>query len=283
MTALVLAAVLAAAVTHAVWNALTHRIDHEPACLTLLGVGRVVCGGTLALLAPLPSAAAWPYLLASVALHVGYQLALIRSFRLGDFGQVYPIARGVAPLAVTLFAVLALHERLDGSTAAGVAVAATGLVGLAIWGARGQARKPTLPPVLMSALTGLAIAAYTVTDGVGVRSADTTAGYIGWLMLLDGTVIPLWSAAVLRGRLLPRVREALWPGLSAGALSVLSYGLVLWAQARAPLAPVAVLRESSVIVGAAIGAWSLRERFGTPRLVAAALVLTGIGLMLAGP
>lgn len=94
MTPLVVGVVLFAAVTHAGWNAITHRIKDELACLSLVGAGRTLCGAVLACLAPLPAPAAWPYLIASVLIHIAYQVALMRSFRLGDFGQVYPIARG---------------------------------------------------------------------------------------------------------------------------------------------------------------------------------------------
>jgi multidrug transporter EmrE-like cation transporter len=70
------------------------------------------------------------------------------------------------------------------------------------------------------------------------------------------------------------------PGLFGGVLSVVSYGLVLWAQTRAPLAPVAVLRESSVIAGAAISVFLFKERFGAARIVAASVMMAGIALML---
>ncbi|MFF5775263.1 multidrug DMT transporter [Streptomyces californicus] len=105
MSPLVVGMVLFAAVTHAGWNAITHRIKDEPACLSLVGAGRTLRGTVLACLTPLPAPAAWPYLTTSVLIHIAYQVALTRSFRLGDFGQVDPIARGIAPLLVTLFAV----------------------------------------------------------------------------------------------------------------------------------------------------------------------------------
>ncbi|MFE7135612.1 EamA family transporter [Streptomyces sp. NPDC057638] len=280
MTPLVVAVVLFAAVTHASWNAITHRIKDELACLSLVGAGRALSGAVLACLAPFPPSAAWPYLIVSILVHIGYQVALMRSFRLGDFGQVYPIARGVAPLLVTLFAVFALGEHLSGASAAGIAVAMTGIVGLALWGVRDRTSRPSGPAVAMATTTGLMIAVYTVVDGVGVREAGAALGYIAWLMLLDGLAIPAYAAATLRGDLLPRLRPVLLPGLVGGVLSVVSYGLVLWAQTRAPLAPVAVLREFSVIAGAAIAAFLFKERFGGPRIAAATLMVIGIALLL---
>ncbi|MFX4290854.1 EamA family transporter [Streptomyces bohaiensis] len=279
MTPLVVAVVLCAAITHATWNAIAHRIPDELAALTLVGVGRTLSGAALALLVPFPAAAAWPYLGASVLLHVAYQLALMRSYRLGDFGQVYPIARGVAPLLVTLFAVFVLGEHLGGAGAAGVAVVLTGILGLALWGVRDRTRRPGGPAVAMATATGVMIAVYTVVDGLGVREADAALGYIAWLMLLDGLAVPMYAAATRRAALLPRLRPFLVPGLVGGALSTLSYGLVLWAQTRAPIAPVAVLREFSVIAGAAIATFLFKERFGGPRIAAAALMVAGIALL----
>ncbi|MFF8988894.1 EamA family transporter [Streptomyces sp. NPDC014983] len=281
MTPLVALVVLLAAVTHASWNAITHRVRDELAGLTLVGVGRTASGALLAAWAPLPAAAVWPFLITSVVLHVGYQVALIRSFRLGDFGQVYPIARGVAPTVVTLFATFVLGERMGTAATTGMVLVTLSLVGLALWGVRGRSRRaPQWPAIAMAATTGLTIAAYTLVDGVGVRTAGAALGYIGWLMVLDGTAIPLYAAVRLRGGLAERLRPVAVPGLLGGVLSVVSYGLVLWAQTRAPLAPVAVLRESSVIAGAAISVFLFKERFGGARIVAAGVMMAGIALML---
>lgn len=282
MTPLVVAAVLLAAVTHAAWNAIAHGIRDQLVAFALIGVADVACGAVVIAYTPIPAAGAWPYLLASVALHVGYQVLLMRSFRLGDFGQMYPIARGTAPLAVTVLAVVFVHERPSGWQTAGVAVASAGLVGVALWGMRGKGVRTPWPALLAALSTGLAIAAYTVVDGVGVRASGTALGYTGWLVALMGPAIPLYALAVRRRALLAQLRPVAGLGLLGGVLSTAAYGLVLWAQTRAPLAPVAALRESSIIAGAAIGALFFKERFGAPRVAASALLATGIALMLTG-
>nr|WP_203605701.1 DMT family transporter [Streptomyces sp. SID8014] len=269
-----------AAFTHAAWNALAHAIKDQLTAFTLIGGGAAVIGGVIACFTALPAAGAWPYLLVSAALHVGYQLLLMRSFSLGDFGQMYPIARGTAPLVVTVLAAVLLGERLDRWQGAGVVLASAGLLGLALWGVRGSGRRPDWPALSAAVATGLAIAAYTVVDGAGVRAAGTPVGYLAWLMILEGLAVPAYALA-RRGRaLLPSLRPHAARGLLGAALSMAAYGLVLWAQTRAPLAPVAALRESSIIVGALIGAFFFKERFGAPRLVAAAVMAMGIGLML---
>lgn len=280
MTPLVVAAVLMAAVTHASWNAIAHGIRDQLLAFTLVGGGGAVCGVALAAVSPLPAAGAWPFLLASAVLHIVYQALLMQSFRLGDFGQMYPIARGTAPLVVTVLAAVFVHEIPDGWALAGVALASAGLVGVALWGIRGSGTRPHWPALLAALATGLAIASYTTVDGLGVprlrqlprlyRLADDPRRHRDPRLRARHPPPPTPHRT-------PPVRPA---GLAGGVLSVFAYGLVLWAQTRAPLAPIAALRESSIIVGAAIGALFFKERFGAPRIAAAGLMVIGIGLML---
>jgi len=280
VTPLVTAAVLAAAVTHAGWNAIAHRITDKLAGFALISGGGALTGLALVPFTAVPAAAAWPYLLGSAALHIAYYALLMRSFRLGDFGQAYPIARGSAPLVVTVLAAVFAHEVPGGWAVAGIALSCAGLTGVALWGLRG--RRPDRAALGAALATGLTIAAYTLVDGLGVRSSGSSLGYIAWLMLIQGTIIPAYALHRWRGVFLATVRPFAVLGLLGALMSVAAYALVLWAQTRAELAPVAALRESSIIVGAAIGAVFFKERFGVPRIAAAALLVVGIGLMLRG-
>ncbi|WP_411089313.1 EamA family transporter [Streptomyces sp. 061-3] len=280
MTPLVAIAVLAAAITHASWNAIAHAIKDQLLSFTLISGGGALLGAVTACFVPLPAAEAWPYLIVSAILHVAYMALLMRSFTLGDFGQMYPIARGTAPLVVTVLAAVFVGERPDGWATAGVAVACAGLVGVALWGIRGSQTRPHWPAITAALATGLAIAGYTTVDGVGVRASGTPLGYIAWLMILEGLAVPAYTLCRRRGQLAAQLRPFAARGLLGAVLSVVAYGLVLWAQTKAPLAPIAALRESSIIVGAAIGTVFFKERFGAPRIAAAGLMVVGIGLML---
>ncbi|MFG2128603.1 EamA family transporter [Streptomyces sp. NPDC048751] len=278
MTPTVAAAVLVAAVTHAGWNALAHRITDKLVGFTLIAGGGTLIGLATAPFVAFPAARAWPYLLGSAVIHIAYYALLMRSFRLGDFGQAYPIARGSAPLVVTVLAALFAHEVPDGWAAAGIALSCAGLTGVALWGLRGQ--RPDWAAIGAALATGMTIAAYTVVDGLGVRASGSATGYIAWLMAVEGLALPTYAVWRWRGDTVARLRPFAAVGLLGAALSVAAYGLVLWAQTRAELAPVAALRESSIIVGAIIGAVFFKERFGAPRIVAAGLLVVGIGLML---
>jgi drug/metabolite transporter (DMT)-like permease len=278
VTPLVASAVLLAAVTHAGWNAIAHRITDKLTGFTLICGGGVLIGLTALPFTAFPAGPAWPYLLTSAVVHVAYYALLMTSFRLGDFGQAYPLARGSAPLVVTLLAAVFAHEMPGAWAMAGIVVSCLGLTGVSLWGLRGS--RPDRAAIGAALATGLTIAAYTVIDGLGVRASHTPLGYIAWLMAIQGVVVPAYMCARARGDTLRLLRPHAALGLLGAALSVAAYALVLWAQTRAELAPVAALRESSIIVGAAIGALVFKERFGAPRLAAAGLLVVGIGLML---
>ena len=278
MTPLVVTAVLLAAVTHAAWNAIAHRITDKLTGFALISGGGLLIGLALTPFTAFPDASAWPYLLVSAAIHIAYYALLMRSFRLGDFGQAYPIARGSAPLVVTVLAAVFAHEVPDGWAAAGVVLSCAGLTGVALWGLRGH--RPNWAAIGAALATGLTIAAYTVVDGLGVRASGSSLGYIAWLMTVQGIFLPAYGVYRWRGETATVLRPFAALGLLGAALSVTAYALVLWAQTRAELAPVAALRESSILVGAAIGALFFKERFGAPRIAAAGLLVLGIGLML---
>ena len=270
-------AVLLAAVLHAVWNAIAHAIDDQLVGFALIGVAVTLGAAVIVLASPAPSRASWPFLVSSAALHVAYNLLLMRSYRLGDFGQVYPLARGTSPWLVAIGAAVFAGEELSVVRLAGVVTISVGLGTLVLAG--GVPTRAARPAIAAALLTGVAIATYTTLDGLGVRSAGTVAGYTGWLFLLQGPVLPLAAVAARRGRLWGQVRPHLALGLLGGLLSLAAYALVLWAQTRGALAPVAALRESSVIVGAVIATVVFGERFGRWRIAATVLVAAGVVLV----
>jgi drug/metabolite transporter (DMT)-like permease len=285
-------AVLVAAVTHATWNAIAHGIKDQVLAFGLIGAGSIAGSVPLVVLAPFPLGACWPYLLGSVFIHVFYNLLLMRSYRYGQFGQVYPLARGISPLVVTVLAATLAAERPAPPQIAGVLVVSCGLAVLVLAGRRkgvdsahgsGSGSAPGRAALIAAGATGLTIAAYTTVDGLGVRLSGSAAGYIGWLMLLESLCVPAWALARRRRDVIGGTsRRVLVSGVTAGALSLLAYGLVLWAQTRGPLAPIAALRETSVIFGAIIGTVVFREPFGRSRIAATVLVVLGVLLLNVG-
>jgi len=285
--------VLAAAVTHATWNAIAHGIRDQLLGFGLIGAGGILVAIPLVIASPFPLSACWPYLVASIIIHVFYNLLLMRSYRHGQFGQVYPLARGTSPLVVTVLAAAFAAERPSVAQVAGVLVVSCGLALLVLAGRTGRRAAAGggsgsagcgggigRAALIAAVGTGLTIAAYTTVDGLGVRLSGSSVAYIGWLMLLESLCVPAWALARRRHELLSGTsRRVLGSGLLAGGLSVLAYGLVLWAQTRGDLAPIAALRETSVIFGAVIGTVVFREPFGRWRIAATLLVVTGVLLL----
>ncbi|QMU70979.1 EamA family transporter [Streptacidiphilus sp. P02-A3a] len=270
--------VLAAAVLHAVWNALAHRIEDKLVGFVLIDLGYLCCAAVLVCFTPLPDAAAWPFIGTSCLLQIVYQVLLLQSYRLGDFGQMYPIARGTSPLLVALASTTVLGQSLPLGGALGLIAVCSGLAGLAF--ADGLPGRAQLPALAAAVGTGVMIASYTVVDGTGVRRSGTVLGYIAWSFLCQGPALPLAAWRLRGGRaLLGALRPAYRTGLAGGALSMLAYGLVVWAQDRGNLAAIAALRETSIVFAALIGALVFRERLGYRRMAASAAVLLGIGVL----
>lgn len=279
MTPTIALTVLCSALLHAVWNSLAHKANDRLVGFALIGAVDMLGGGALALMAGIPPAGAWPFIIASAALHVAYNVLLLASYRLGEFSQMYPLARGTSPWIVALVSVAVLGNDLPARELAGVIAICAGLAALVCIG--GRPTRHDIPALAAALLTGVMIAAYTVVDGLGVREAPLAA-YIGWMFLLQGPPIAVLAVMRRRGVLGPALRESAAAGLTGGVISLAAYSMVLWAQTSGALAPIAALRETSIVFGALIGAVFLGERMGARRALASAVVLVGVVLISMG-
>ncbi len=269
--------VLLAAVLHATWNALVKIGGDRLIVLASVNTVAAIAGLFMIPLAPAPNPESWPYLALSVAVHSGYYFFLLKAYQSGDFSHVYPLARGCAPLMVLLGGAWVAGEYLPPMAITGIGIASIGIASLAFDGGAPWRRDPR--PLLYAVATGVTIASYTVVDGVGVRLSGSPLGYIGWLFAIDGLPIALVALHLRRGLVRPYLRNE-WPHcVGAGLASIGAYGLVIYAMNSGALAAVSALRETSVIIAAAIGTFALGERFGRRRIILAAIVTAGIVLM----
>jgi drug/metabolite transporter (DMT)-like permease len=271
---MVFAAVLAAAALHAGWNAVVKIGLDRFLALALI----VIASGAVALLAlpffAVPHLDAWPFLIVSVGLHLGYNLSLVQAYSTGGLAQTYPIARGTAPLLVALAAALWIGEPLTAAALAAVVMVVLGVWLTALPHARDLVRIERRA-VGFAILTAVFIAAYTVVDGMGARRAGSAHGYALWLFAMDGLVMLILCLWV-RGRVgLGHMLHVLPSGVAGGAMSLAAYWIVIWAMTLAPLARVAALRETSVLFALAIATILLREPPAPLRLVGGLLILLG--------
>ena len=268
--------VLLAAVFHATWNALMKASENPLALAT-----RAVSWGTVVSLPPVAVAwflagrpglplAGWLLALASAFLELIYFISLSTAYQRGDLSVVYPIARGTAPLLAVLVGLLLLGERLHATAGLGVIALLAGIWAVRRPAAAGSALWPAL-------LTGLMIAAYTSLDRIGVRLGPPWI--YGWLLWLFGAIFLIVYTTVRR---VPGSRLTDEPKLSVtvGVLMTAAYFMILFALSVAPLAIIAPLRESAIVLVTAWGIWRLGERRGAwLRIAGAVAILAGIALL----
>lgn len=270
-------AVLAAAVMHASWNVLVKlKLDRF---LSLCLIQTLMGFLGLAMLAafPWPSAASVPYAVVSGLLHLGYFLFLSRSYRTGDLSQVYPIARGAAPL-LTLAATWALmHEEVNLTGGAGVAVLVLGIWVISLVGQRGL-RLDGLT-LFFAIGTSVFVAAYTIVDGIGGRVSGAPSGYAGLVFVFDAVFLAA-AALAMRGPSILREIAPYWKtGIAGAFLSVGAYWIAIWAMTQAPIASVAALRETSILVVMLLSMRVLKETVTLSRLGGAVLIVIGAVLI----
>jgi drug/metabolite transporter (DMT)-like permease len=271
MTLPVATIVLFAALLHACWNALLKGGSDRLWSMTIMGIATSIACTVLLPFLPMPHRASWPYLAGSALLHVGYNIFLIRAYRSGEFGSAYPIARGASPLLVTLGAAAAASGSPSPSGIAGIVLVSGGIISLAFRGRR-------LPEagIFYALGTGVFIAAYSVTDGIGGRPSGNPAAYTLWLCLLWGlTAAPVYW--------LRRRDSRLWRGARAtslaalgGVVSLLAYGIVIFAMTRAPMGSVSALRETSVLFAVLLGRLFFAEPLTLRRIVSALVIAAGV-------
>lgn len=264
-------AVLGAALAHAAWNAIIKSGDAPVLDTALVALsGSVLALPLLAVVAP-PRPEAWPWLAASVAVHVGYYATLAAAYRAGDLSHGYPIMRGTAPLVVALGSLAWFGEAPSPGTWSGVLLICGGVLSLGIAGGGASARATA-----WAIANALIIAAYTIADATGVRASGAALRYIVWLYFFMGLPFGLIVLGLKRGALVRHAVRHWQRGLAGAALSAFAYGIALWAMTRAPVAAVAALRETSVIFAALIGAYVFKEGLVRRRLGGAAAVLAGV-------
>lgn len=281
MTAVVAGAVLFSALLHAIWNAIAKAIPDRLVASALIGATNLVIGGLGCLLLPIPAPASWPALLGSALLQTAYLILLTAAYSRSEFGRAYPLVRGVAVVGVTAVSVALLGETLQLGQWIGVGLVAAALLGLA---APGRGSAPDLHALAMPAAVGLVVAAYSLVDGVGVRVAGHALGYAAWLFFLQGIAIPLACLVLSRDRaaFFSNARRSLGWGVLGGVLSLVAYGIVVWAQSLAPLALVSALRETSVLMAGLIGFLAFREKLTLARVTATVTAAVGIVVLRLG-
>lgn len=265
---------LASGAAHAIVNAILKSGEDKMSSRALIDGSSAALVLPLAFVVPLPHGA-WAWLLASFAVHLAYLICVIKAFEGADMSAVYPIMRGTAPVLAALASVAWLGDSISVGVAVGVGLVSAGTALVAWWNA------PSRHALLWALATGATIAAYTVIDAKGVRAAPSAISYVVWVFLLlgfgIGAIFALWRGP----RFIAAARSEWKPGSIAGALSLVTYGLALWAYRLGDVPRLAALRETSILFGVLIAWLFLKEQIGKPRLAGALLIAAGAAMLLA--
>jgi len=269
MTLPVTLAVLGAALLHATWNVLVKAGGDKQLETINIALGSGAVGLAVALFVPAPAQASWPWLVSSALVHILYFAFLAGAYRWGDLSYAYPVMRGGGPMIVALVGALALGEVLPLPETIGVLLICAGVLAFA------TGRHDPRATAFALGNAGV-IAAYTLIDAQGARLSGAPVSYALWFFALNGLVILLYGVA-RRGAAVPAYWRANWRrAVFGGSFAVAAYGIALWAMTRAPVALVAVLRETAVIFGAVIAHFVLKEKLTRRRLIATGAVMLGL-------
>lgn len=277
MDPFVFAIVLGAAALHAGWNAVIKQGSDRNATMLMMALMQAALALPLLPFVPAPAVESWGWLAASGLLHMGYKLFLTAAYNNGDLSQTYPIARGMAPLIVTVFSVAVLGTVLVSAQFLAVLCICAGVLILGFAG--GQQVRLRGRGLIYALITACFTASYTLVDGTGARVAGTSAGFVLWMVVIDAIGMAAYAAATRGWSAWRPLRHNLGPGLAAGAMSLGSYWIAVWAFTQAPIALVAALRETSILFALLIAALLSREAVSPLRWGAAGLILLGLVLI----
>ncbi len=277
MSATVFLAVVGAALLHAAWNALVKGSADKRVTMGAVVLGHLPFAALVLPLVPAPAPASLPYLGAGIALHLSYQLFLMHAYRVGELTQVYPIARGSAPLIVALVSLAFLGVHLSQMELLAIAVIGCGILSLALVRRADGLRNGKAASLALG--TGCFIAAYSLVDGYGARLAGSPLGFYGWLTIGNGLAMVLYLAATAPPVLGEIARSGRRAFLIGGGASFGAYALVIWAFTQAPIALVTALRETSIVFALLIGVFFLKERLDLVKLASTMTTLLGAALL----
>jgi drug/metabolite transporter (DMT)-like permease len=269
----VMLVVLLSAALHAGWNALVKSGGDPVVDTVAVTAGVAVVGAAALTVLPSPAPGSWPFLTASVVLHLAYYGILAWAYRVGDLSLMYPVMRGAAPAITTLMAAVLLAEQPSWGGWAGVLMVSGGVLLLAAdrpGAGRGGAR-----PILIALMNAAVIVAYSLADATGARRSGNAFGYTAWMLTISCVLFVGLALPGRSRRMAAVLRQSFGKALLGGTCTLGAYSLALWAMTQAPIAPVAALRETSIVFSTLMAVFFLKETVSPLRYVSIGLVALG--------
>jgi drug/metabolite transporter (DMT)-like permease len=270
-------AIILAAFLHAVWNAMVKNEDNKYLAVTAIVLGHVPVSVLIILLTPIPSVESIPFIILSALLHIGYEWYLLSAYRFGDLTKVYPIARGTAPILITIVSLIFLGVALSNFEILGIFIISLGILSLSLQGAKGIKNRSA---VIYALVTGFFIMGYSITDGYGARVSNSFLSYMGWSFILNATIFPIILKINNKSEIITKTfKEGKKIFFIGGTLSYIVYGIVIWGFTQAPIALITALRETSIIFALLIGTFFLKEKFTLLKVITTFIIFFGVALL----
>ncbi|MBT6414951.1 EamA family transporter [Candidatus Puniceispirillum sp.] len=274
MEVTVIAVVLLAAFLHAFWNFQVRGSDDKALGIGAIMIGHLPLAFVGLMIVGLPPFSSWPFLMASAVFHLGYQIFLMNAYRHGELTQIYPIARGVAPLLITLISMIVIKSDFSGQQIVGILMVSGGIILHGIF--QFHRTQTPLTGMVLALITGCFIAGYSLVDGYGTRHAGSALSFYGAVTAINGAVFMIYLRVFHPGVLSRITTDGRKILLIGGNLSYIAYVLVLWACLSAPIAVVSALRETSVIFALLLGTTLLKEKLTVMKIVVTIIILAGV-------
>ena len=270
-------AVILAAFLHATWNAMVKNEENKYLAVTAIVLGHVPASVFIILLTPFPSIESIPFIILSALMHNGYNWYLLSAYKFGDLTKVYPIARGTAPILVTIVSLIFLGVALSNFEVLGIFIISLGILSLSFHRAKSLKNRSA---AIYALVTGFFIMGYSITDGYGARVSNSFLSYMGWVFILNAFSFPLILKINDKSEVITKIfKEGKKIFFIGGTLSYIVYGIVIWGFTQAPIALITALRETSIIFALLIGTFFLKEKFTLLKVIATFIIFFGVALL----
>ena len=277
MSLTVFIVVIFAAFLHATWNVMVKNEKDKYLAVSGIVFGHVPASIIVIFFIPFPSIESIPYIILSAILHNGYQWFLLSAYKLGDYTKVYPIARGSAPIFVSIVSLIFFAVVLSRFELLGIAVICLGILSLSFQDATSVTNRKA---IIYALITGSFIMSYSITDGYGARISASILSYMGWSFILNAFLFAILLNFMKQPGIITRVaKDGKFIFFVGGTISYLVYAIIVWGFTQAPIPVVTALREISIVFALLIGTFFLKEKFTYLKTTAVLTIFIGVILL----
>ena len=262
-----------AAFLHALWNIIIKSLDYSLAGIAVKVFFQSIIFFPIIFFVPFPEGITWFYITCSFLLHSLYFILLGSMYDRKDLTFIYPVARGCAPIFVTILSFIFLKDIIPFFGLVGILIICVALLLISFSNFN---TKVDFKTIGISIFIAFLISIYTFSDGAGVRSVDNSLSFIVWNFFLGGWISIGYVYLTKREDLFSLKIKDLILILSATIVSFTAYAIIIWSMKYEPFGIVASMRESSIIFAPLLGLIFLKEKISPIRIISSILFFLGV-------